>query len=256
MRSTDITREEMWAKQHLLAADIDYAIWENYKCMLHQHQKISRSCTFVVDVYKCRYAYASPNFVDLLGYDSHKIATLEKQGDYLESRIHPDDRTQLTELQVKLSQFIYGLPIESRNDYSNIYSFRILNAKQQYVRITSKHQVLEQDRNGKAWLVIGNMDISPDQKDSKIVDCTVLNLKNGEILSPSFLSVTSPINLTNRELEILRLIKKGLLSKEIADKLCISIHTVNIHRQNILRKMGAQNSIEAIRLGVETGLLG
>lgn len=256
MRPTDITREEMWAKQHLLAADIDYAIWENYKSMLHQHQKISRSCTFIVDVYKCRYAYASPNFVDMLGYDSHKIATLEKQGDYLESRIHPDDRTQLAKLQIKLSQFIYGLPIESRNDYSNIYSFRILNAKQQYVRITSKHQVLEQDRNGKAWLVIGNMDISPDQKDSEIVDCTVLNLKNGEILSPSLSSVTSPTNLTNRELEILCLIKKGLLSKEIADKLCISIHTVNIHRQNILRKMGAQNSIEAIRLGVETGLLG
>lgn len=255
MRPTDITREEMWAKQHLSAADIDYAIWENYKSMLHQHQKISRSCTFVVDVYKCRYTYASPNFVDLLGYDSHKIATLEKQGDYLESRIHPDDRIQLEELQIKLSQFIYGLPIELRNDYSNIYSFRILNAKQQYVRITSTHRVLEQDRNGKAWLVIGNMDISPDQKDSEIVDCTVLNLKNGEILSPTLLSLTSPTNLTNRELEILCLIKKGLLSKEIADKLCISIHTVNIHRQNILRKMGAQNSIEAIRLGVETGWL-
>lgn len=48
---------------------------------------------------------------------------------------------------------------------------------------------------------------------------------------------------------------KGLLSKEIADKLCISIHTVNIHRQNLLRKLGVQNSIEAIRLGQETGLL-
>lgn len=49
---------------------------------------------------------------------------------------------------------------------------------------------------------------------------------------------------------------KGLLSKEIADKLCISIHTVNIHRQNLLRKLGVQNSIEAIRLGQEIGLLG
>ena len=58
-----------------------------------------------------------------------------------------------------------------------------------------------------------------------------------------------------REIEILRLIQKGLLSKEIADKLCISIHTVNIHRQNLLRKLGVQNSIEAIRLGQETGLL-
>ena len=237
-KSNNITREEMWAKQCLSATDIDYAVWERDKSILHQLSKICHNCTFVVDVYKCNYTYASSNFVDLLGYDSHKIETLEKQGDYLESRIHPDDRAQLAALQVTLSQFIYSLPLEQRNDYSNIY-----NAKQQYIRVTSRHQVLEQDRNGKAWLVIGNMDISPDQKHSETVDCTVLNLKNGEFFSPSSLLMPSSLNL------------KGLLSKEIADKLCISIHTVNIHRQNLLRKLGVQNSIEAIRLGQETGLL-
>lgn len=255
MKSTNVSREEMWAKQCLSSTDIDYSVWERDKSLLHQLSKLSRNCTFVVDVYKCRYAYASSNFVDLLGYDDHKIATLERQGDYLESRIHPDDRAQLETLQIKLSQFIYSLPPEQRNDYSNIYSFRILNAKQQYVRVTSRHQVLEQDCNGKAWLVIGNMDISPDQKKSESVDCTVLNLKSGEMFSPSS-SLVSPVNLTNRELEILRLIQKGMLSKEIADKLCISIHTVNIHRQNLLRKLGVQNSFEAIRLGQECGLLG
>ncbi|QIU97096.1 helix-turn-helix transcriptional regulator [Bacteroides faecium] len=255
MKTTHTTREEMWAKQCLSANDIDYTAWERDKSMLHRLSKISHSCTFVVDVYKCSYTYASSNFVDLLGYDSHKIETLEKQGDYLESRIHPDDRAQLAALQVTLSQFIYSLPLEQRNEYSNIYSFRILNARQQYIRVTSRHQVLEQDRNGKAWLVIGNMDISPDQKHSETVDCTVLNLKNGEFFSPSSLSIPST-NLTHREIEILRLIQKGLLSKEIADKLCISIHTVNIHRQNLLRKLGVQNSIEAIHLGQETGLLG
>ena len=87
-----------------------------------------------------------------------------------------------------------------------------------YIRVASRHQVLEQDRNGKAWLIIGNMDISPDQKASETVDCTVLNLKNGEIFSPS-LSLMPSTNLTNREIEVLRLIQKGLLSKEIADKL-------------------------------------
>lgn len=255
MKSTNISREEMWAKQCLSSADIDYSVWERDKSLLHQLSKLSRNCTFVVDVYKCRYAYASSNFVDLLGYDDHKIATLERQGDYLESRIHPDDRAQLETLQIKLSQFIYSLPPEQRNDYSNIYSFRILNTKQQYVRVTSRHQVLEQDCNGKAWLVIGNMDISPDQKKSESVDCTVLNLKSGEMFSP-LPSLVSPVNLTNREIEILRLIQKGMLSKEIADKLCISIHTVNIHRQNLLRKLGVQNSFEAIRLGQECGLLG
>ena len=76
MKPTDITREEMWARQNLSAADIDYSIWERDKLMLHQMSCLNQSCTFVVDVYKFRYAFASSNFVDLLGYDSHKIATL------------------------------------------------------------------------------------------------------------------------------------------------------------------------------------
>ncbi len=56
MKSTEITREEMWAKQHLSANEIDYAIWEQDKVVLQQMSKISRSCSFVVDVYKYRYA--------------------------------------------------------------------------------------------------------------------------------------------------------------------------------------------------------
>lgn len=190
----------------------------------------------------------------LLGYDQHKIATLEKQGDYLESRIHPDDLSQLKTLQVNLGQFIYDLPPAQRNDYCNIYSFRVLNGKQQYVRMISKQGVLEQSHSGKAWLILGNMDIAPNQKESDRIDCTVLNLKTGELFYPTSLP-TPQMNLTGREIEILRLIQKGRLSKEIAAKLNISIHTVNIHRQNLLHKLGAENSIEAINIGIESGLL-
>ena len=52
--------------------------------------------------------------------------------------------------------------------------------------------------------------------------------------------------LTDREKEILLLIKEGKLSKQIADILEISIHTVNRHRQNILEKLSVGNSIEAV----------
>ena len=254
MKPDNITREELWARQNLSATGIDYAVWERDKAMLLQMAKINRTCTFVVDVYKCRYAFASSNFSDLLGYDSHKIATLEKQGDYLESRIHPDDRQQLEAFQIRLGEFIYSLPAAERNNYCNIYSFRVRNIRQQYVRVISKHQVMEQDAAGKAWLILGNMDISPNQEETDGVDCTALNLRNGEMFSPSLPPRRQPI-LTPRETEILHLIQEGLLSKEIAHKLCISIHTVNIHRQNLLHKLGVQNSIEAINAGLESGLL-
>ena len=49
------------------------------------------------------------------------------------------------------------------------------------------------------------------------------------------------ITLTKREVEIIRLIDKGLINKEIAKKLFISEQTVTTHRKSILRKTGAHN---------------
>ncbi len=45
---------------------------------------------------------------------------------------------------------------------------------------------------------------------------------------------------------MLELVANGTMSKDIADMLHISIHTVNHHRQNILTKLQAANSTEAV----------
>lgn len=47
--------------------------------------------------------------------------------------------------------------------------------------------------------------------------------------------------LTKRETDILILVAKGMMSKEIADKLNISIHTVISHRKNITKKTGIKS---------------
>ena len=46
------------------------------------------------------------------------------------------------------------------------------------------------------------------------------------------------LSLSDREKNILRMVALGLSSMEIADKLFLSIHTINTHRKNILRKLG------------------
>lgn len=61
--------------------------------------------------------------------------------------------------------------------------------------------------------------------------------------------------LSDRETQVLRLIDKGLMSKQIADTLSISVHTVSRHRQEILAKLQVKNSIEACRVAKDLGLL-
>ncbi len=58
---------------------------------------------------------------------------------------------------------------------------------------------------------------------------------------------TSHTGLSTREKEILAYIADGLSSKQIADKLSISINTVANHRKNMLLKMGAKSSAELVQ---------
>lgn len=54
--------------------------------------------------------------------------------------------------------------------------------------------------------------------------------------------------LSNREVELIKLLAKGLSSEEIADKMFLSRHTIDTHRRNILQKTGARNTIELLDL--------
>ena len=53
--------------------------------------------------------------------------------------------------------------------------------------------------------------------------------------------------LTKRELEIAAMIRNGLQNKEIADKLCLSVRTVENHRRSLYQKLGVGNSAELIK---------
>jgi two-component system, NarL family, response regulator NreC len=57
--------------------------------------------------------------------------------------------------------------------------------------------------------------------------------------------------LTAKEKEVLSLISSGLTTKEIADRLGISHHTVESHRKNLLKKSQAKNSAELIQKNYE-----
>ena len=60
--------------------------------------------------------------------------------------------------------------------------------------------------------------------------------------------------LSEREMEVINQIRDGLSSKEIADKLGISIKTVEVHRHNILKKLKVKNTASLINYINSSGL--
>ena len=81
---------------------------------------------------------------------------------------------------------------------------------------------------------------------NKISDLIVANL-SGEP-SPETL-------LSEREIQVVRLVAEGKITKEIADQLYVSTRTVETHRSRIMKKLGVANTAEMIRMAYEKKLI-
>ena len=222
----------------------DYSRMEmRHKQTLTQLAAVSNSVVTVFDMYAGRHVFASRSFFDLFGCRADIEKTYEK--------VHPEDAELLLLHAVLAMKHVY-----SRKDdvtrYKFITEYRIRNAFDEYVRVIERQSVLETDKAGNAWLALSVIDLSPDRSAFKPVTSLVSNVGDNTLFPLCDVRKTV---LSPRETEILQLIKQGLLSKEISERLGISVHTVNTHRQKILEKLNAGNSMEAVRYASSLGLL-
>jgi DNA-binding NarL/FixJ family response regulator len=65
----------------------------------------------------------------------------------------------------------------------------------------------------------------------------------------------SDSELTDREIEILRLIVDGVPVSAIADRLFVSVKTVNTHRQNILEKLSLKSTPDLVKYALRKGII-
>ncbi len=76
-----------------------------------------------------------------------------------------------------------------------------------------------------------------------------LNIKN------NISSKEENIPLTNREIEVLKMITQEFSNSEIADKLFISVRTVDTHRRNLIEKLRVKNTAGLVRYAIKKGLV-
>jgi DNA-binding NarL/FixJ family response regulator len=81
---------------------------------------------------------------------------------------------------------------------------------------------------------------------NKISDMIVANL-SGERAPETLLS--------EREIQIIRLVAEGKITKEIADQLYVSVRTIETHRSRIMKKLGVSNTAEMIRMAYKKKLI-
>ncbi|MGE3804032.1 MAG: response regulator transcription factor [Gemmataceae bacterium] len=64
-----------------------------------------------------------------------------------------------------------------------------------------------------------------------------------------------PVQLTRRQREVLRLIGEGRTTKQIGDELEISIKTVEFHRKQLMKALGARRLADLVRCSIRVGLI-
>jgi DNA-binding NarL/FixJ family response regulator len=105
-----------------------------------------------------------------------------------------------------------------------------------------------------------------DSDDKTIVQAIETVYSGGQFLSPviqqqlvndMFRTKNQKQNtlLTRREKEVLQLITQEYTNQEIADKLFISLHTVDNHRSSLLQKLDAKNTAGLVKKAIENGLV-
>ena len=161
----------------------------------------------------------------------------------IENLVHPDDLEVVRRIDKKVWEFLNTLPEEEKLTYKYIYELRVLE-RGKYVRMIYQMRILAFKEDN--FLAMGIIDIAPEQSANTSVRFQIKNCLTDEIV-PFAIESAADTLLTPREREVLALAKEGMFSKEISEKLNISIHTVNRHRQNILEKLQVDNIIEAIR---------
>jgi DNA-binding CsgD family transcriptional regulator len=232
--------------------ELNYEKVDQYGKTLQTLSDLGNSGTGIFDFFKRQFIFYSSNFGALLGYNSSDYN--EKGQQFFAEKMHPDDATKLSMKGVSILKLFDHFSDEEKLNHKAIYEYRMLNAQNRYIRLIEQYQVLELDSKGQAWLMMNIVDISPNQDESDECEYKLLNFKTGQILlieEPSQIQY----ELTKREKEILKLVKAGFLSKEISDKLTISVHTVNTHRQRVLDKLKANNSMEAVAFASRYGLI-
>jgi two-component system response regulator NreC len=78
----------------------------------------------------------------------------------------------------------------------------------------------------------------------------------GDLLDTAAPSGQGDGTLTRREQQVLELLAMGHTNGEVADRLCISVRTVETHRANIQHKLDVSSRSDLVRYALESGLIG
>lgn len=221
---------------------------------LDKFRTIAPSIIFIIDYSTMQYLYFNDNASDFLGsvakdYINRGVA-------FAMENCHPDDKKiLLPHIYPYMKKFLINIPPDTYKDYKFSYNFRYKRKDGTYQRFI-QHSTFIPDKEGNLRYNFGIGSNLPPSSDNKIT--LPIEKKGKEDYQPvniDTISIGPQTLLSKRECQVLQLLHEGLSSAAIAKKLCLSEHTINNHRKNMLKKTATNNTASLISYAIANGIL-
>ena len=194
------------------------------------------------------FEYVSKNFTSCTGLKNEDM--FEGGMNFFWSRFHPEDISLWVKSLQSLMDFTMNdLPEIKRNRMSYTWNYRIKKNDGTYANIIQNTTPLQFDDTKKPVIGLAHYTVLDNRIHMDVcASAKYLNEKNEyETLFFTNLSSQNKLDIvSNRERDIIRLLLLKQSSKQIAENLFISKHTVDTHRRNILKKFNLTATGELI----------
>lgn len=257
----DILRKELnriYVAQRLADSVLPPAGLERCKAMADTLVGVSGGCTVITDAACDRCYVYSGGFGRYMGFatdgDASPLELCSSDEDLVYNRIHPEDLVDKRMLEFEFFKLADRLPPDEKMSVKAVCHLRMRDRSGEFVYVDNSTQVVCLSPEGKIWLILCCYDISPRQQRHQGITPAIIGMNSG-LIQPQSFETQRRCFLSDREKEILKLIRDGRPSKQIAALLGISVNTVSRHRQNIIAKLSVGNSIEAVTAATAMNLL-
>jgi len=202
----------------------------------------TRVAAFIYDYKHGNYSYFNDFFPELMNCTREHI---EEVGiEVMKERVHPEDFIKcLNVTRRSLEEFSRMKEMEQLSTQLRLF-FRLKQPSGDYVWVMQSNRQVRWSKDAPSLDLAYIVELFAAHNPIKVMGILKTNSREIEIFPDGNTELIS--KLTSREMEVLKLISVGLSTKDVAEKLSISIHTVKSHRKHLIRKLYVKNMVQAM----------
>lgn len=203
---------------------------------------------YYADHARSRFSFLISNRNDFLGYSTSYL--IDAGPSFIYSLRHPEDFEIFNkDIFPENMSFLKTHAEELISDYRFTTNYRLKSKDGNWINFSHRSCYIFKAEDGTPLAEIVSLtEIDPMKYDSGIIhQIEKVNIKQETTLIRHNI-------LTKREVDVLKLAGDGFCSKQIADKLAVSIHTINNHRKKMLEKTNCKNFPELLKLALKHGI--